>query len=222
MGVLLPVLLFAGAAEVKAQSEIRKLQAQIEERNERLTEIEQEIAEYESALLEVGAEKDTLQRAINQLELERKKISADISYTENQISSTDLTIDKLILEITNTESDINLNEDAIREILRTMYIEESDTLVEVLLRQENISEFWDAFESLQTVRNSIGDKVDDLTALKFTLETKRDENTVKRNELVGLKEQYDDQHSISCRVTKLTKLSYWTRLKTRKPTIKFS
>lgn len=181
---------------VYAQSEIVKLQEQIAEKNNRLTDIEKEIAKFEAALLEVGAEKNTLQKAINQLELERKKVNADIAFTENKIASTDLTIDKLMFEIVNTEDSIGRNQDAIREIMRNMHTSDEESMIEILLRQENISAFWDAFENLETVRLSIGEKVEDLTALKHTLEKKRDENTALKSDLENLRAQYDDQHNI--------------------------
>jgi murein DD-endopeptidase MepM/ murein hydrolase activator NlpD len=196
LGIVTVFVVQNGTYFAYAQSEVAKLQAQIEEKNNRLSSIEKEIAQYESALQEVGAEKDTLQRAINQLELERKKVNADISYTENKIASTDLEIDKLILEIDKTKENIASNEEVIREILRTMHISDEESLLEVFLRQENISEFWNAFENLETIKTSVGERVDDLTALKMTLEKKRDENTDKKNELLDLKDQYSDQHSI--------------------------
>lgn len=196
VGLLVLPTLMLGSDFAMAQSEVAKLQAQIQEKNSRLSDIEEEIKKYEAALQEVGAEKNTLQSAINQLELERKKVNADIDYTENKIASTDLAIDKLILEISFTENNISKNEDAIREILRTMYIADSDSMIEVLLRQENISDFWNAFENLETIKTSIGEKVHDLNALKTTLEEKRDENTDYKKELESLKAQYDDQHSI--------------------------
>ena len=69
---LLPSLFFlTHTTLVQAQSEIEKLQADIRDRNGRLGEIEKEIAKFESALKEVGAEKKTLQNAINKLQLER-------------------------------------------------------------------------------------------------------------------------------------------------------
>ena len=83
-GVVVVPALFVGALVAEAQTEVERLQAQIEERNNELKNIEAEIAQFESALQEVGAEKDTLQRAINQLNLERQKVLADISYTENK------------------------------------------------------------------------------------------------------------------------------------------
>lgn len=196
IGVFTVILLNSSVSYVHAQSEIQKLQDQINQKNDRLSAIDEEIKKFEVALQATGSEKKTLQSAINKLELERKKIQADISYTENKISSTDLEIDKLSLEIDNTSNSIDKNEDAIREILRTMNKTDRETMIEILLRQENISEFWDAFESLETVKSSIDDHVDDLTALKGTLEKKLVESTQKRNELLGLKAQYSDQHAV--------------------------
>jgi len=195
-GLCIAPALFAGVVHVDAQSEVERLQAEIAEKNDRLADIEAEIAQFEAALNEVGAEKETLQKAINQLDLERKKIQADIAYTENRISSTDLEINKLTLEINDTERTIGRSEEAIKEILRTMYTAENDSMIELLLRNDNLAEAWDEFESLETVKNSMRAKVQELSDLKLALETKREENTEKRSSLVQLKDQYSDQNSI--------------------------
>ncbi len=196
VGLLLLPVLFSGGEFVHAQSEVERLQNEITQKNSRLSEIEKEIAQFEAALKEVGAEKSTLQKAINQLELERKKVQADIRYTENKISSTDLEINKLTLEIGVTENDILRNEEAIREILRSMNKADNESLVEVLLRHDNISEFWNAFEELETVKDSMSNKIASLSLLKEDLENKRQENTKHRDELVDLKTQYSDQQDI--------------------------
>lgn len=185
-----------GTAFVHAQSEVQKLQNEIAQKNSRLSEIEKEIAEYEAALKEVGAEKSTLQSAINQLALERKKVQADIKYTESKISSTDLEINKLTIEISGAEKDIEQNEEAIRAILRSLNVADDETMVEILLRYENISEFWNALEELQTVRNSMSERVKSLSMLKDDLEGKRVANSERREELLDLKSQFSDQHSI--------------------------
>ncbi|MEZ4200757.1 MAG: peptidoglycan DD-metalloendopeptidase family protein, partial [Candidatus Paceibacterota bacterium] len=154
------------------------------------------IAQFESALQEVGAEKDTLQRAINQLNLERQKVLADISYTENKISNTDLEINKLTLEIGNTERDITKNEAAIGEIIRALNVNDDESFVEVLLRHDNIAQFWDEIESLETVRTSMLTRVEQLAALRELLQGKRSDETSKRDELVDLKQQYSGQQSV--------------------------
>lgn len=196
IGLFIAPALFYGTGFVYAQSEVERLQSQIAERNNRLSEIEKEIAQYEAALQEVGAEKSTLQKAINELELERKKVQADIKYTENKISSTDLEINKLTLEISATEKDIAQNEAAIKRILRSINVADEESMIELLLRYDNLSEFWNALEELDTVRNSMSERVRSLSLLKEELESKRLANAEHRSELLNLKDQYSDQHGI--------------------------
>jgi murein DD-endopeptidase MepM/ murein hydrolase activator NlpD len=196
MGVLIIPVLSIGTGFALAQSEVERLQNQIEERNNRLSSIEEEIKKYESALQEVGAEKSTLQSTINRLNLERKKVLADISYTENKINSTDLTISKLNFEIKNIEEKIIENEDAIAAILRKFDRADNESFVEIFLRQENLSEFWNQFEELETVKETIFEKIRELDTAKETLLAKKEQNTAQRNSLLSLKEQYDDQQAI--------------------------
>lgn len=193
--VLLAGTLLLQAAPVTAQS-VELLQAQIAERNIRLLQIEREIAQFESALKEVGAERSTLEAAINGLELERKKINADISYTQNLISNTDLEISKLTIEINQAERDINQNREAISEIIRAINATDDETFVEILLGNSNLSEFWGALEDLDTVRASMGKQVLELLSLQESLESKRYQETGKRSDLVDLKDQYADQQAI--------------------------
>ncbi|MCA9366181.1 peptidoglycan DD-metalloendopeptidase family protein [Candidatus Kaiserbacteria bacterium] len=197
LGLLIFPMLTVGPSFVSAQSaEITKLQNQINEKNERLDQIEQEIKEFESALGEVGAEKKTLQDAIYRLNLERKKVLADIDYTQNKISSTDLEINKLTLEISNTERSIAKNEQAISEILRRLYSSDNDSFVEILLSKDNLAEFWDEVDSLETVRNSMSEQVDALQTLREELGGKKKQETDERDALVDLKAQYSGQHAV--------------------------
>ncbi len=192
---MLPGLYFS-VPTVTAQSEIEKLQNEIRDRNGRLSDIEKEIAKFESALKEVGAEKKTLQNAIARLELERGKVQADIRFTEQKISSTDLELNKLILEITKTEGEIEQNKAAMSEIIRRAYKTDNESMVEVLLTHEHLSEFWNTLETLDTVRSSLNVRVDNLKTLQQTLEEKRGATMEIRGELVDLKSQYSDQSTV--------------------------
>lgn len=182
---------------VSAQSsELERLQKDITDRGNRLAEIEAEIAKFEAELKTVGAEKQTLQKAINQLTLERKKVQAEIAKTENLISSTDLEINKLILEISKTERDINANAAAIAQIIRTEYQSTEESMIELLLQNNTLSDFWDTIEAQETIRNIMTEKVITLNELKRLLDEKRSETTTKRTNLVSLKNQYSDQNTL--------------------------
>ncbi len=186
---------FFGVGFAEAQT-AEELQAKISERNVRLKEIEKEIAGFEAALKEVGAEKDTLQKAIDQLNLERQKVLADIKYTQNKIDSTDLTINKLGIEIAEVERGIAVNKSAIGEMLRSLNMNDDSNLIELLLRHDNLAEFWDEVEGLETVRGNMQAKIHELTFLKNDLEGKKTDETEKRNDLMSLKQQYSGQQAI--------------------------
>lgn len=198
LGFFLGVLVAVGAGvsisqSASAQSEIEILQQQITARSDRLSEIETEIAEYEASLREVGAEKNTLNRAIQQLELERRKVLADIDYTETKINSTDLQISQLNLEIENATKRIDDNEAALEEIIRSVHAQDEQSLMEALLQHDSLADYWNSIEDLETVRSAIYERVNNLEQLKAMLEEKRNNERERRGELVNLKEQYDDQ-----------------------------
>lgn len=196
------IFIFLGAAigplppSVRAQTEIERLKTAIDSSSNRLEEIEKEIAQYKTELTKVGSEKKTLQSAINGLELERKKISADLSYTENKIGFTDLEISKLNIEVNSTEADIEQNKAAIGEIIDRLAGSDRETLLEVMLRHKNLSEFWGEISTLEEVRGVMGDEVKKLASLKLLLEGKRDEQQGKRDRLVDLKGEYSDQKEV--------------------------
>ncbi len=186
----------ASAQTAPLAPEVVALQKQIADHNERLKTIETEIAQHQADLKKVGSEKNTLQKAISQLELERKKIGADISYTQNRIGSTDLEISKLNLEISEMERGIGRNKEAIAEILRRVNENDQETLLTALLRNENLAQFWGAVEELQEVKNAMNVHVKELASLKTLMEGKRDDEQEKRGNLVDLKNQYKDQHTV--------------------------
>lgn len=196
-GFFLIPTLWWGSFDVAAQSnEVDKLKQEINERSQRLLDIEKEIAQFEADLKKVGAEKNTLQKAINQLALERKKVQADIRFTENKIQATDLELSKLILEIEATEQDIESQKAAISEIIRRRYKTEQQTMVEVMLQHKHLSEFWSSLDTMMQVQSSMAEKVELLDSMKIALSEKRDETEDRRGELVDLKDQYGDQNSV--------------------------
>lgn len=179
-----------------AAQTVAQLQAQIDERQGRLSEIEKEIAEFESALQEVGAERSTLEAAIRGLELERRKINADISYTEGLINNTDLQINKLTIEINQTLRSIESNRAAIAEIIRAIHETDDETLIEVMLANEQLSDFWQQLDDLDTIRNAVGEQVVELREMQAALEANRQDEATKREDLVDLKDQYADQQQV--------------------------
>jgi len=194
--VIIAVCVAVYSTTVFAQSEVDQLREQIQERSDRLSEIQKEIAGLEDDLQKVGAEKSTLQKAINQLELERKKVEADISYTQNKIGATDLELSKLDIEIGGTEQTIEQDRAVVGKMLRRLDQTDQDHLIISMLRYDNLSEFWNEITELEQVRETMSDQVASLVTQKDILEGKYVDHSHKREELVELKDQYADQNTI--------------------------
>lgn len=196
--VLLSIFLlnFTHYETVFAQSEVESLKNEINDRNNRLLEIEREIASYQAELTKVGGEKNSLQRAINLLEIERKKVQADINVTQNKIGTTDLEISKLTYEIGEVESNITHNTSVVIETLRKQHEQDETSLLEVLLNYGTFSAFWSKVDDLDRFRTVIRDKINSLISEKKLLGNKREMQSEKRADLLSLKEEYTDQNSV--------------------------
>jgi len=196
VGLIIPFLSTGITPSVFANSDIDALRNQIAERNNRLAEIQKEIDKYEAELKKVGSAKKTLQNAIRELELERKKINAEIIKTENQIKAADLSINKLVLEISKTKRQIEENQEAVASIIRAEYQDSEMSLLEQLLSNKKLSEFWNTYEAHQKIRNTLADKIVNLQSLKEEMEAQRREKEAKRKLLAGLKKKYTDQNKV--------------------------
>jgi murein DD-endopeptidase MepM/ murein hydrolase activator NlpD len=189
-------LAFAQTPSSDVSAEIGRIKQGITERNDRLKAIEAEIAKYQSELTKVGGEKATLQNAIRTLELERKKVQGDISYTQNKIGATDLEIQKLDIEIEETGAHIGRNRLAIEEMIRRINETDQLSLVEALLSTDDLSEVWTTLDGLAEVRGVMGDRMRDLSELKYVLEDKLGEHHGRRDDLVALKDRYAGQQKV--------------------------
>jgi len=180
---------------VSAQS-AGDIQNKIEDRNQKIKQLESEIQAYEGTLEVVGKEKKTLEGAVETLDISRKKISTSIVLTQQKIGATDLTINELEREIINKETRVLNNKQAIGETLRKLNIVESDSLVETILAYENLSEVWDQVETLERFQIVVQDDVAELTALKAELELRKEETEDKRKDLANFKANLSGQKKV--------------------------
>lgn len=191
---ILSFLLFtAGNANASVIDELRD---RIADRNAKIQELEKEIIQYQNDLEEIGKEKQTLDGEIKRLDISRRKISADINLTQNKIDSTVLQIEELSFGINDKEKKIDKNTKIIAETIRAINEIESDSLIEIILSNNNLSEFFDQIETLQQFQSTMRNDVKQLTALKNDLENKKSATEKKKEELAKLKSDLSDQKYI--------------------------
>ncbi len=210
-------------AQSTTEKEIKK---KIEDRNVLIKKLEGEINKHEADLRIVGKEKKTLQRAIKTLDISRKKISTDISLTKYKIKTTDLTLEEIKVEIANKEETAVQNKKAIAKTIRTIYEIESNSPIETILANKNLSETWDQITTLERFQLVMREDVKKLALLKKELEIKKKESEKQRfklstykKELAGKKKVLDNNRSEKDQlltVTKSKEVSYQQLLATKR------
>lgn len=148
-----------------------------------LQELENQISQYEQDITKNQEEKKTLQNQIYILKQKIKKLELqiyqgnvmikDLSYqikdTENSIEQTTLKIEESKAKLAN--------------LLQLMYEQEQRSMVEILLTEEKLSDFFDdlmAFESLSEKNREI---LEEIKALKIFLQGQKDSLTEEKEDL---------------------------------------
>lgn len=194
-------LLFFAAAGLNrfpaARAErIDELRSKIAERNGQIAELEREIAAYETQIEKETATADTLKNQIERLESAVKKLNADIRLAERQISRTELTIDQFAIEIELKKQTISRRRAALASAIRSMDELETRSLVEILLSNNSLSEFFNTIDDLDQIRGTLGEDLENLRKLNEELGQKKALEEEEKNRLEHLKGGLSDRRFI--------------------------
>ena len=190
---LIPYSLFVIQVNAATETELR---ARLQERNNQIKALEEEIARYQQSLSENRQQSKTLTGEITRLENEIKKLNADITLTGKRIEATELQISELEIEITDKEANIEKNKEVLSEVLKSMYEAEHESTMEVLLKNNKISDFFGDMQQIQNLEVSIQENLFNLKELKASLEDELQSKEEKKNSLVHLHSELDDKKSI--------------------------
>ena len=185
VALLTPLISIAQTAE-ELQNQINTNRAQIEA-------INKEIAQYEKELVSVGQKKQTLQTAVNSLDLSVKQTQAKVKAKQSQIATTELEIQQLGGQIANKEESIRLDSDAIAETIRALNESSTATMVEIVLANDSVADVWDDTESVLTIQESMHGHVLSLQSAKQVLTENKEATEKKRAELVQQKAELAEE-----------------------------
>ncbi len=187
-GIFTPLLTRADEAD--------DLREKIAETQDQVEKINKEIAEFERQLQMVGAEKSTLQAAINELNLTRKKLLTDITLTQKKIEQTTYTIREIELDIDDSESKIERNDRILASALRDVHAADGESLIETILSNESISDLWIELDQMEQLQNTIYAQLADLRAIKTDLEEQHTEQRSERENLTVFKDNLAGQQRV--------------------------
>jgi len=179
----------------KSQS-IDEIKSKIDATSRNKDQLEKEIAEYQAQLKDISGEVNSLSKAVKTLEATEKKNTLDIKLTENNISAATLKIESLGYEITGKEKDIKNDSKVIQETLKEINSMDSISIIESLIYNKNLSEFWVDTENLIRIQETIRSNLSEIKDAKTTLEKNKKETESQKIKLTALKADLQDQKII--------------------------
>ena len=158
----------------------------IEERKlleDELKNLEEQISQYEGDITKTQQEKKTLQ---NQISILKKKIAK----LDLQIQQSNVMIKDLSFQINDTEASIGKtslkiedSKEKLSYILRTIYEEDQKSLIEILLSEPEISDFFDNLVALESLSTKNQELLENIKSLKSYLESQKQSLDEEKDDL---------------------------------------
>ncbi len=167
-----------------------------------LKELEAKITQYESDITKTQQEKNTLKnqvsilkKKIGQLDLQIKQSNLMIKDLGFQINDTEGSIEKTSLKIEDSKTKL-------ANILRTLNEEDQKSLLEILLSEPKLSDFFDNLVALEVLNQKNQELLKNIKDLKSSLETQKQSLDGEKDDLEKVTKIQMLQKTESLRVQK--------------------
>lgn len=167
--LIITLPLISSGATLAQNTEKRK--AQLEEE---LREVEAEIREQQQIVNQAKQQTASIERDITILDAEIREAELKIRAKEVNIAQLGGDIIKKTETIGNLEDQIVRGKESLARLLREKNKRNDDSLVEILLRHENLSGFFDEINSFDSINTSLQDLFEDVRVAKSDTEVERD------------------------------------------------
>ena len=169
------------------------LQEQIDADNQQIGTLNQQIATYQAELQQIGADKKTLQAAVNALDLQRSKVEAQVTVTQRQINATQLQIQQLGGEITDTEQSITAGQAALGAYLRDFQKSDAKSFLMQILSADDLTQIWDEETANLQTESAVQNNVQSLQGQETSLADSKTVSQQKQATLTSQKQSLASQ-----------------------------
>lgn len=201
--VILPALFFSsvlapitGGTLAQTTGNNNTTTEQRQELLDELEKLEKQIAESEQII-------DKYRQQGNSLQGEIKALNAKVSQLNLKIKAANLSLQKLDNEIALTSGKINVTENnissnklVITEILQNLYESDDQGLLEILIKNPKLSDFFNNVNDMATVQESMRVALQKYIVLKENLNNQKEELNLERADQADLKAYQDAQKKI--------------------------
>ncbi|MEK7086761.1 MAG: lytic murein transglycosylase [Patescibacteria group bacterium] len=166
---------------------VQSQQSQREDLEKQLADLEKEIEENQKTI-------ETYQKQGKTLKNEISGLNAKIAKLNLQIKTINLTLSKLNQEINETQRQVNRTEnkidshkEALSRGIRNIYETDSQSLVEVLLANNNLSDFFGNLTNISLVQNNLRAALIEIVKLRGELLQQKEELSLEKEDAENLR-----------------------------------
>lgn len=191
---------------------VKEIESEIEEKSGQVKNLENQAAEYTNIIYNLRIQEQSLENEIDLLDAQIAQLDIEIKAMQAQIDQTNLEINNLIIKIQIKETEIETQKKFLKSLLREINDYDKKTALEILLDSEELSDFLNQAEYVNTVGEKIKTALDELKEIKEELEKekvalqdKKVELEELSKELLNKKESADTQKTAKEILLKETK-----------------
>ncbi len=165
---------------------VKEIESEIEEKNDQIKNLENQAEEYKDVIYDLRVKEQSLENEIELFDAQIAQLNLEIQATQMQIDRANLEINNLLLRIQIKEDEIEEQKDVLRKIIREINDYDKESMLEIILKTEEFSDFLNQVEYTNTVGEKIKEVLDDLKIIKSELEQEEKELQDKKLKLEEL------------------------------------
>lgn len=159
------------------------VQDDIDAKNKLLEEYQRQLEEYQSQAETAKSQSKTLENEIARLNAEINQVQLEIKSLGVSINKTGLEIGVTETKIGDAEDKINMHKNALAQYIQIVYENDQRSLTEILLNNQNLSDFFNDLNSIQITQDNLKTAIGDIKQLKGQLEEHQANLEEKQTEL---------------------------------------
>ncbi len=197
--VLLIILSFIfGSVTAPTLNGVKAAQSNDEERKvleSQLVDLENQISQYETTIKQYKSQGTNLQSEIKRLENQIAKLNLQIKAVNLTLTKLDQEINSTKAQITETENNITLNKKNLAQLLQALYENDKRGLIEVLLKNPQLSDFFNDLNNLLTIQDNLRVVIDQIIEARQKLIDQKETLALERLDVAATKSYQDVQKS---------------------------
>lgn len=170
-------------------STIDEIDNKINEKNGSVKDLENQAASYQDQIKNLQSQAQSLQNEVELFDAQIAQMELQIKSTEAKIEEANLEIEKLLQEVAAKETEIDKEKLILKDLIRKVNDYDNQTVFEILLKNQEISSFFNETDYVNTVGEKIKSALDTLKSDKAELESEQEQAELKKKELEELEKE---------------------------------